>query len=594
MPPPPSPGTYFVFLDVCPTTVLTGFECAFFDLPIIVLGPASFGYGDLALTSQNNASSQIISGTVRTFGHNEAVTIDFAGSITNVVTQALSDARDGNKTFTLTVPNLPAGKYPVTATNSSGSSDKELFTIIAGTDTFVPSISPQTLPAITQGALSEKATFTIQVVGTGLTACDGVASIELFGLPPGITGVFGSGVFSQFPTTTLSIPSGGQFNSTTLQLTASGNAFPGPINAFIQAGCGTEFHGTPLESAVLTGISFSDAGGGGIGFAGFIQFSEATVIISPLNVESGETVSISAYGYKPEDTPIMSIFKGTGSESVTPNSPLTFSAKGNFTVAQVTIPTISPGFYEFDVLDSDGTFGTAPFTVLSSTDTFTMSVSPGTIVPIPAVKQGESQDVVVTISAITGKTPGNVDINLFGLPPGMNIAFDGVTSASKSLTLGLGATKPTTLTFSPSVATPSGFYFIELEADDGTNIRFVDLEIFVLPGGALADSFTSFRVSPPFGIAGDTVTFEGFGFTTGDDVTLTFAGETITTTGKTFDASFQFNMTSQVPSTLITEGRFPARPHEVFLLLLLYQSCLFLLFHRMLSQNQNPTHRKYI
>ncbi|MCK4274278.1 MAG: hypothetical protein KAW90_05250, partial [Dehalococcoidales bacterium] len=103
------------------------------------------------------------------------------------------------------------------------------------------------------------------------------------------------------------------------------------------------------------------------------------------------------------------------------------------------------------------------------------------------------------------------------------------------------------------VATPLGPYDVALEAGSGTVYRAIPLGFMVISTGANA------VISPQSGPADTDITLSGSGFTVGETVTVTFAGNTIATVPSTITAAQDGTFTAIITAPSLTAGIHPVR-----------------------------------
>jgi len=295
--------------------------------------------------------------------------------------------------------------------------------------------------------------------------------MELFGLPDQVTAAINSSnvaddfqAFSTFPSAQLNITGFGPLSTiVSINVTAGSLAPPSFGDVFVEVFCADEFAETFFFFDVVSGtdfftffdVFFGVGGGGGIGFAGsfFDPYSGADVSLNPSSLKlssndvggevivstsglvQGEVGTIELFGW---DLPGGFLDYTTGQGATVSGNPWKKTIKLNSSAV------IPPGFYEVEVSDQSGNFGSASLQILPSDATFDFKTSKSWLGP---VQQGETSEVIsITAQSLStqGLGAGTVNVNLFGIPPGVTALFDigdgngFVATTSVSLNVGTG------------------------------------------------------------------------------------------------------------------------------------------------------------
>ena len=490
--------------------------------------------------------------TKRCNGFSNSTTVNAILGTTQIEQFTTSATGELNNVIVSIPSTQPPGGYFIDIINDTNSAflasavievidDANSFSVISSTDFIDP---------FEQGTTSDPVSFTVDVFNGESLENDQV-TIQVFGLPSGVSATFdgvAATVTNGIPTKILNISDGG-VQTINMQFSADTTALPNQLVLFINAvtdegGANEEEHGVGILSSIFAPV-FSDADiPGETNF-----FTVGTVFLNPDVFDAGDQVALSASGLDSNSAITISIF---GPPNATAN-PTPFNAtgllvssatqgtcilcipdtttdsSGNVFIPTINMPTNLPaGTFDMKVTTVGGREALTSFTVSGSSDVFTFSSSPEFN---PAFEQGKTSDpFVLTVSALPGKTPGDVTITLFGVTRGVTANFDGVAATlvnglpTKTLNVGLGETVSTSLTYTASASVLPGPIIVDAEADEAGAqnpiIAFVDSEI-TLPaalfnvgeiGGIDLYNFATLSVMPSSAAPGESVTIIASGF----------------------------------------------------------------------------------
>ena len=489
-----------------------------FAIPELTLDPefAPAGYGDKKLKITFSGAG---------FPADEAVLLKFAGE-----TIALPEnfATDTNGSFdgVFQLPTgLDAGTYMAEVT-AGGKKDVKPFTIKPAGSTFIIDPSPPFLPPILQGG-SAKTTLTVTSVATTSSTVE----LSVDGLPDGVTATFS-------PSATVTA-SPGSSNSATVTIDVGLGVMPGPY---------------PLS---IIGISESETASVPFGFGVMPKIAEgeghASITINPPGANSGSNITVAGAGFT-NGAPITLTTAAEGAATpvdITPGS-ITVQNDGTWS-CQITVPDVPRGIYV--VKATDGTISAkTKFDVVSEgTDAITLDISPSFL----KVIQGASNTVTLSFTS-QNKFKDSIQFSTGYLPLGTSITFKDATgtdigqyigtrsgdaeivTSPASVTPVPGETTTVTVLIETGAETPLGPYTIPLEAKYSETVS-EPLNLVVVSDAA------NLMITPNAG-AGDTdVSLAGSGFTSGESITVTFGGDSITTVPSSItaaaDGTFTFMLT---------------------------------------------------
>jgi uncharacterized membrane protein len=399
--------------------------------------------------------------------------------------------------------------------------------------------SPPYLPPIVQGG---QGTTIVNVRSVGTTTAN--VTLYVDGLAPGISADF-------TPSNVVAV-SPGSSSSATLTLGVSSSTPPGPYPLSIRGISGNETAVVPLGFGVMPDI------GGGEG--------HATITINPPRARPGEHIGISGAGFT-NNTTITLTAAPPGAPIPIDITPGTIQVQTDGTWAsEITVPEagqVPPGTYIIKATDGVRA-AKSPFSIVPASNAdFFLNVSP----PFIEVVQGESGNTTMTLSSKNGFSE-NVVFSVGHLVPGVTATFKDTAGNTISKFTGTpggirevvapieqtpipGEDLTVTTLIDVDSETPIGPYDIALEAGSGTVYRAIPLGLMVTSPGA------SMNTSPMSGPADTDIRLSGSGFTAGETVTVTFAGNNITTIPTTVTAAQDGTFTATITAPDLTAGIHP-------------------------------------
>ena len=415
--------------------------------------------------------------------------------------------------------------------------------------------SPDQSPFFEAGTSSSVIPIIVDVLpGQDLSECGGSATVQIFGLPPDVVGSLDGEASSQFPSKSIVVSAGGA-TQTELVLTSSVNAFPGFFSVFADVTCGSEFSSGFTD----TGISFDDDFFlFDDGFLNYDYFGGiVTLTGSAPNV--GGSLTVDAQGFTPGENVIIRIFSFQITDScldigvtegctqiIIPNG---FVSDGSTGTWDGTVPlpdeiTI-PGTYEIDISDESGTTGFSEFTVIDTTDSFTITTTPNYLGFIEKPTSGTvtSDPITITLKSTNGQNSGGVDLEFAGVPPGVTPKIDGVAVMNgivNDIQLEIGSTKTLKLEYDldTTVFPGPGIVDIIATANNSPSIQkvaFADFEIVTSSLSFTQFGFGTVSVPPQSVEPGDTIEIIMSGFEANDPVFLSLGFDS---DGDLFTVSF--------------------------------------------------------
>ncbi|KFM15738.1 IPT/TIG domain protein [Marine Group I thaumarchaeote SCGC RSA3] len=597
------PGPIMGSVDICNTST---WECKLFTLNSGISAPSGSGFASVFLSTNYAEAGDSLTVTASGFDGSETLTVSVLGN-----TIATKSASSGSATINLTLPStLTPGFYPIKVTGGTSGTVAEagldvFSTSGTGSSSFNIALSPNSLPPMQQNSIPNQNTnMTITVDAfSGQSFTNDEATLTIYGLPSGVAGSFKvnsvQGSYSNSPSVTLDVSPGGQ-NKTTLSFNVDSFAMLGPFHASIDVDSGNDYQFKDFSTSILapTGSGgmmnyFEGLSEGDQGFAMKELFSIGSVFVSPSSFMEGDTVTVTASGFNAGAEVDVSIMDSVGSHiNITSSGTPVFDSSGSWS-GKVSIPTttnIIPGMSEIEVSDKAGREAESPVTILDSSSTFSLSVSPTNIPPMSA---GTTSDVTFIVKGLSGKDPGAVYLEFpSGMPYGVTGCFDtnnqgnGVDCTNQSnfgdvptskLSPGLGGTSKTILKLDVDDYAQPGPVFLDVRAytvSEGSDSTIYDVgdQEFYLPidsnispssnfnagfgtGGSTnffgtegsfkdfstmqsdfatiygADAFNAFTiaelfVSPTSGTAGDAITLTATGFQPGENVEKVYFGGT--------------------------------------------------------------------
>ncbi|HUV75912.1 MAG TPA: hypothetical protein VMW00_04625, partial [Dehalococcoidales bacterium] len=478
------------------------------------------------------------------FPANQSVTsLDFGSQSVAIPDNLTSDA-NGNFNGVFQMPTgLDPGIYDVRVAVATGDGgylyDSRPFSIRGSDAKFILKLSPPYLPPIVQGG---QGTITVNTRSVGTTTAN--VTLYVDGLAPGITASFS-------PSNFVTVAPGGS-GSATLTLSVTTATPPGPYPVSIRGVSGSEAAVVPLGFGVMPNI------GAGEG--------HATITINPPRARPGEHIGISGAGFTSGNT-ITLTAAPPGMPIPIDITPGTIQVETDGTWAsEVTVPEagqVPPGTYIIKA--SDGTMASKnTFSIVPSENAdFFLNVSP----PFIEVVQGASGNTTMTLSSRNGFNE-RVVFSVGHLAPGVTATFKGAAGNIISKFTGTpggirevaaptelipipGEDLTVTILIEVDSGAPIGPYDIALEAGSGTVYRAIPLGLMVASPGA------SMIISPMSGPADTDIRLSGSGFAAGETVTVTFAGNSITTVPATITAAQDGSFTAVITAPSLTAGIHP-------------------------------------
>ncbi len=480
------------------------------------------------------------------FPANQSVSSLEFGSQSVAIPANLTTDANGNFNGVFLMPTgLTPGTYDVmvtVATTGGGSiHDSRPFTIKGADTKFILKPSPPYLPPVVQGG-QVSTMVTVRSVGTSS------ANVTLYieGLAPGITAAFS-------PSNVVAITPGGS-GSTTLTISVGASTPPGPYPLSIRGVSGSDSVVVPLGFGVMPDI------GAGEG--------HATITINPPRARPGEHVGISGAGFTDNST-ITLTAAPPGAPIPIDITPGAIQVQTDGTWAtQITIPAagqVPPGTYVIKA--SDGTMAAKnPFSIVPADSAdFFLNVSPMFI----EIVQGASGNTTMSLSSKNGFQAA-ASFSVGHLAPGVTATFkDTAGSTIGQFTGAPGGIReiiaPVAQTPVPGEdlivnvlidvdsGTPIGPYDIALEVETANIFRAIPLGLMVVSPGA------SMVISPMSGPADTDIRLSGSGFTAGENVTVTFAGNSIITVPSTVTVAQDGTFTAVITAPSLTAGIHPVK-----------------------------------
>ncbi len=235
------------------------------------------------------------------------------------------------------------------------------------------------------------------------------------------------------------------------------------------------------------------------------------------------------------------------------------------------------GNYNVKVCESGGKCAETQFEMISTSKTFSLDVSPQ---KMPPALQGQviadSDILSISLKAFKGKTPGVIDVELFGLPPGVTSYLDindgnGFTATTqKSITLGLGDSQTLKAKFVVDQYTSPNPVDLFIEATDstGNEIKGKSMSFGIIPKATFSDSLGvgNLVMEPKNNATKNTVTLTASGFTANDPISIFWGVDHDCSdgscdivdlpTGTTFDSNGYYSQTISVKN-VTSLGVFP-------------------------------------
>ena len=482
---------------------------------------SQFGFASLSLSPKSGARGDSV--TLSGSGFDDASTItSFYFGPQTITFDTPVTVTSGSFTAVVTVPTTlsQGGMYPVDVSAGTKTAGAP-FKVVSSNGKFTMTVTPQGIPPILPGGNAN-----VSVTITAINQQSPTVTLSVDGLPPDIS--------SSFTNTTLALLPG-QSKTSTLTVTASATAYPGPADFAI----GAETTGEKQYERIFFGVRPPDAF--------FTQFGFASLSVNPTSGAKGDQVSVTGSGF----TGVASIPSiGFGPETITFTTPVTVSS-GSFS-ATIKVPTnttiFEGGMYPVYV-DVNNIYAEAPFMVIGSSGAFTITVTPQ---GIPPILPGGNANVTVTITSANQQSP-TVTLSVDGLPQFISSSFTNTT-----LALLPGQSLTSTLTVAASATAPPGPADFGIKAVSGSDTQFRKIYFGVMPPFAFFTqfSFAQVNVNPLSAGKGEQITVTGSGFTGVASIpSIGFGPETITFSSAVTVTNGAFSATMKVPTnTSIIEG----------------------------------------
>ena len=446
----------------------------------------AFTIAELFVSPTSGAAGDAISLTATGFQPGENVEEVYFGGTNMTIPKSQTFDSSGSKTFNFKIPSsfTGSGYYEVEVCSLTGMCAFSDFYIVDANDAFNAFSTPSMLPPINAGQITDAATITVKSL-SGKNA--GTVTLSIDYLPHDVTACFGSTTdcdesseFSSAPVSTTLTPAVGGTSSAKLRYNTDDYVPPGPkfVDVIVTSSENSQSQMLFVDFDVMGKqdffqdsfmdmFSMSGGAGGGAGmFSGgdyFNAYTIGSVSVKPASGKAGDQVTITASGFS-ASTEITELIFGDKTLPI-PESANATNTSGVFTT-KLAVPTgLSTGFHPIDICAEDGMCAYTDFNVIDANSKFTMELSQEFLSPFSAGE--DSQEVSVTIKATKGNDPGQVDVKIPFLPPGVTAQFgsEGFSSnPSISLTTGVGGTNKTTLTFRADSYAPPGPLFAMIEA----------------------------------------------------------------------------------------------------------------------------------
>lgn len=566
----------------------------------------AFTIAELFVSPTSGVAGDAISLTATGFQPGENVEEVYFGGTNMTIPKSQTFDASGQKTFNFKIPSsfTSSGYYGVEVCSLTGMCAFSDFYIVDANDTFNAFSTPSMLPPINAGQITDAATITVKSL-SGKNA--GTVTLSIDYLPHDVTACFGSTLdcdesseFSSAPVSTTLTPAVGGTSSAKLRYNTDDYVPPGPkfVDVIVTSSENSQSQMLFVDFDVMGKQDFFDSGftnmfTGGGDFAGgdfFNAYTIGSVSVKPSSGKAGDQITVTASGFS-ASTEITTLIFGDKTLPI-PESANSTNTSGVFTT-KLAVPTgLSNGFHPVDICAEDGMCAYTDFNAIDVNSKFTMELSQQFLPPFSAGE--DSQQISVTLKATKGNDPGETDVKIQFLPPGVTAQFgsEGFSSnPSISLTTGVGGTNKTTLTFRADSYTPPGPLFAMIEAypSSGTMQTVpIDSSIgsksnfggFMMGAESfMGDSSTGFKdfssmqndfmgtygndafnaftiadlyVNPSSGAVGSAVTLSATGFAPGVEISeIYFGSKNIPVpSGTTADASGSFSTTISVPTGL--------------------------------------------
>ena len=489
-----------------------------------------FKVGMVTLSSTAGATNSSLTLSASGFAPNSVVDeLIFGNHTVALPTSQKSFDSSGSKKLTFKVPNkIVSGIHAVDLCTTDFMCAGDEFFVTSSSDLFKLSASPESLPPANQGADSASIVITAEAL-SGKNA--GTVTLSLSGLPSGVTSKFDG---TAATTKDLVVGYGGK-SSTSLKFAIAETVAPGPVFFDVTAtsSAGSQVFTGTFDFGVMPNFeqggvidTFVDS----IPAGDFNPFDFGSLMVSPTAAAINGTVKITASGFSPNaNINGPAIIFGNHTLALL-SSDSTFDSTGLYSTS-IAVPNMVDGNYNIQVCESGGKCADAPFEMISNAKTFSLDVSPQ---KMPPALQGQAiadSDILsISLKAFKGKTPGVIDVELFGLPPGVTSYLDindgnGFTSATqKSITLSLGDSQTLNAKFVvDQYASPNPVdLFIQAVDSTGNEIKGKSMSFGIIPKATFSDSLGvgNLVIEPQNNATQNTVTLTASGFTANDPISV--------------------------------------------------------------------------
>ena len=416
-----------------------------------------FKIAGLSIEPANGAPGDPIKITGHGFNSNTGVNLLRIGSeeLLDNSANVNSDAK-GTFSFDTVLPTISSGHWEVELCDDKFMCAFTDIFVTGSGDLFNVNANPQVLEAAFPGVTTNSTTITVDAL-SGSNA--GNVTFTIFGLPPGVTANFDGTVAN---TVTKAVGTGGS-NFTKVTFNLASNAPPGPVFADIEVTSdkGSQNFFVPIDFGILpnSGKAFFDTTFKN-SYTGFFPFKVGMVSLSSTAGSSNSSLTLSASGFAPGAIVDELIF---GNHTVAlPTNQKAFDSSGSKSFTFKVPNQIASGFHAVDLCTTDFMCAGNEYFVTGNSDLFKLSASPESL---PPAKQGEnSESIVITAEALSGKNAGTITLSLSGLPSGVTANFDGTASTTKDLVVGYGGKASTSLKFAIANTVSPGPVFFDVTA----------------------------------------------------------------------------------------------------------------------------------
>jgi len=555
-------------------------------------------WGGMAAEMNINPSYGSPGDTVTVTGYNfpadSPITLEYAGTSITLPGGTSTDSSGSLGTIIFTIPSTGSGSGPGTwpvDVSVAGVWRYMPFDIVGSGQSFMVELSDDRLVA----SPGESREIQVRVIAVGAMAQPVRIHAELVNVPSGITAGFPP-AYALTPDWEADLTSPGQVVTNTLIVNFGEAVMAG--NYFVDLNI---YDVNDPSVWVGRGISLDVMGGFG-DWGAEHGYMGANLALSSTSGKVNNTITFNGYAFPP-DSPVTTItFGGVDINNTGQSIPaITSDSNGDFT-GMFTVPSGMSGTQPF-AITCGGVMREIPFTIVSATDKFTLTVSPS---ELPPTSSGSYVKTTVAIAAQTAATEDfDVELRIRGLYTAMgsfthNWTYPNGTSVlgeQITVPVGVGKTVSLSLRLDISDSVPTGPYMFEVQGwidtlyhfppydlDPGEESHNCFVDMYVQPsqdfvGGDFYDYFDTSEgmqdastygwdandmyfpyivLSPTSGQPGAIVTVSGYNFPAGVNITNLFISgisQPIPAKNATSDGSFTliFAIPSNLPGTY---GRF--------------------------------------